>query len=408
MNRRTTLSTTSTLLAISLTAGLATTSHAAPNCSSASSDPDGDGWGWENNESCIVVSAVTPTPEPDPTPDPAPTEHPVCQLTNSDPDGDGWGWENGQSCLVDSTNTTDGDPVAEPSPEPEPEPDPDPAPAANPNLGASPGQSLLTATEISLDGLVSANLQTDAGDPHWYKFTIDDDSTVAITIDGEASNYGVDINIQLADGTSVAFASLEDGYPIVNDHRCLPPTEYFVKVGRYYSYGEDGDYSFSIETSPFTCEYPTHSITDSGDLAGLIPGGYLLRENFRTLAAYDHDGIVQWRYEFDDYLTSTEATVYNDTIYVVSDDHLHALDLNGNLAWEYPIAEYGYVYALLVTDDTVYIGSTNTLYALSLDGVPKWMHNTNNLSAINSISLGDNNTLYVDQNSGGIMVFPLP
>ncbi len=378
------------MLAVVLVPFHSTPAHAIVDCVSASSDPDGDGWGWENGESCLVVPVGQPAPEPGTDPDPIPpsTGAPVCLLAGSDPDGDGWGWENDSSCLVQAV---------------EPEP--------GPNGGVVPGQSLQTATPITIDSDVSGTFSTSAGS-HWYQFTIDHHRPLAVTFTGVASEYYVELHVQYADGVSVSDVSLDGFFRPVHDQLCIPPDTYYVQVRSYGEPEDDVDYTFTVESSPFTCEFPDFASSNNGRFVDLIPEGYLLVEDYSSLAAYSHDGVVRWRLPLEGTVGfSILSKVTADTIYVATEGTLHAIDFEGNLQWSYSIGDddfFSNISALEVSEDTVYFAESATLYALNLNGTPKWINNLINAQSVSELRLGDNGALYVVNGSDTLSVFNIP
>ncbi len=396
MSYRVSLPLAGSILAVSLSALNITPVQAQslPECTSASSDPDGDGWGWENNASCLVVDTTQPAPDPGPvTP---PTDHPSCLAVDSDPDGDGWGWENGQSCIVSTAPT--------PEPEPEPEPDVD----GGPNAGVIPGQSLLTASEISLDGPVSATLEAGAIAAHWYRFTVDHDRPISIAIDGTSSGFGLELNAQFANGVSVTSFSFSDFFSDEYNVICIPPDDYYLKIDSYHTADTDIEYSFEVATTPFRCELEDFTLSGVGEFFESVPGGYLLMEDSKTLTSYSHDGVLRWKHQFDHYVSYDRTVVTEDTIYIATDETLNALDLEGSLLWQYSVGAYLDITALLITGDTVYLGANGTLFALNLNGTPKWVDNVQLRQPITRIAQGDNGSVYVMHGYGSLSVYNIP
>ncbi len=97
-----------------------------------------------------------------------------------------------------------------------------------------------------------------AADEDWYELTIEEDSDVAIAIDG-AVDPNIDLRLLSADGTLIAVS--EDFGSTDSLSRCLPPGQYYLRAYSYlfYSFSEDmgNDYRIDYTQTPSDCGAPT-------------------------------------------------------------------------------------------------------------------------------------------------------
>ncbi|CAN2047262.1 outer membrane protein assembly factor BamB [Candidatus Magnetomoraceae bacterium gMMP-13] len=107
-------------------------------------------------------------------------------------------------------------------------------------------------------------------------------------------------------------------------------------------------------------------------------------------------GLLKWRFQTDNSITSSPVIGPDNTLYTGSTDfYLYAINPDGSLKWKYKTGYSIYSSPAIGTDGTVYAGSyDNYLYAFNPDGTLKWRYATNDNIAAAPV-IGDDGTIYV-------------
>src|SRR6056297_1900621 len=121
----------------------------------------------------------------------------------------------------------------------------------------------------------------------------------------------------------------------------------------------------------------------------------------KKLYAINPDGTKKWIFEHSGYRIGSSPSIGKDGTIYLADMSLYAINSNGHLNWKYSPSLNGFEYAPAIgPDGTIYVGSSfdGSIHALSPQKKVKWVNKSESSSGIHSTpAIGSDGTIYVSR-----------